>query len=299
MTSTNGGTMLKKVSICSLLVFSMNTFAIDMVQQAHQLKMDSQRILELAERIEYGNTRGNEARAERKLKKKLRELIDTATELKLSLRGNPDYRPGPVPRPTPRPIPRPVPSPRGAQLVAECHIDDDPDLTLDQEVVTVKARSVQGLIAECQMMEDAMYPRKSSSSGIVKVQLEGPAPRGLQSAVCHIDDDPDLTFDQVVIGTLYGSKVSMIQKDCEALGQSAYGSQSSAGLKNVNANVNLSRTMSSATCHIDDDPDMTFDQIVIGTIYGHSIPELSQECEAMAIAMYGAQSASGLKDIRR
>ena len=296
---TFGGTMLKKsftkATLLGSLLFSTQVLAVDLTVMADSIKQSSQKISNLAERIEFGNAR---PRATRNLRQELTLMINKAEDMKALLAGQGGNGPGPRPRPNPRPHPRPLP-PVGPMYTAKCHIDDDPDLTFNQNVVDVRGETISLLIEDCSIMAQAMYPSKNHSAGIKDIQLSGAVPVGMQTGECHIDDDPDMTFNQIVEGTIYGATIGEIISDCKQLGELAYGQKSSSGLKTINKGVSIPRNAVSGVCHIDDDPDMTFDQFVPGVVFGPSVQAISADCSDLAIATYGNNSASGLMDIKR
>lgn len=281
--------MFKKTIVCSVMVMSFNLFAGELTQTAGELEKLSMKISKLAERIEYGNSG---PQATRRLRATIQNLIDSAKDMKGLLSGQGGNGGGP--RPQPRPLP-----PQGPMYTAKCHIDDDPDLTFNQNVVDVRGSSIALLIDDCKVMAQAMYPSQSQSSGIKDIQINGDIPFGAQTGVCHIDDDPDMTFNQVVEGTIFGNTMADIISDCKKLADHAYGVQGASGLQTVNENNPIPQGSVSGTCHIDDDPDMTFNQFVPGTVFGHSIQEISQDCRDLAQSTFGQNSASGLKDIIR
>lgn len=123
-----------------------------------------------------------------------------------------------------------------------------------------------------------------------------PAPMNEYTAECHIDDDPGMTFDQFVMGTLTGS-LQRIQQDCKDMAVSQYGTNSSQGFKKLKY-IGDTFGKTSAVCHIDDDPGMTYDQFVVGTLYGNSVQEVIFQCESMARFTFGNNSSSGIKNVR-
>ncbi|MCO4793840.1 MAG: hypothetical protein KC493_09015 [Bacteriovoracaceae bacterium] len=123
-----------------------------------------------------------------------------------------------------------------------------------------------------------------------------PAPMNEYTAECHIDDDPGMTFDQFVMGTLTGS-LQRIQQDCKDMAVSQYGVNSSQGFKKLKY-IGDTFGKTSAVCHIDDDPGMTYDQFVVGTLYGNSVQEVISQCESMARFTFGNSSSSGIKNVR-
>lgn len=287
-----GETMFKKSIVTGVMVLSFNLMAGELSQSAEDLENQTIKISKLAQRIEYGNTG---ARAERKLRVQIQNLIDSAKNMKAMLGGQGGNGGGSDTGPYPRPEPRP----RGPMYTGKCHIDDDPDLTYHQNVVDVRGSSISLLIEDCKVMAQAMYPSRNQSSGLKDIQINGEVPHGMQTGICHIDDDPDMTFDQIVQGTIYGNSMGAIINDCKQLANHAYGSQGASGLKKVNVANAIPLGAVSGTCHIDDDPDMTFNQFVPGTVFGHSIQEISQDCRDLAESSFGLHSASGLKDIKR
>ncbi len=274
-----GATMFKKSFLCLSFVLSSQLFAGELVDSAVYLRSLSAKILKLSERVDYGNS---SPAMRRKLKKEVKKLINVGKEMRSMLGSGGGPGGG-----------YPIVSYEG-----KCHIDDDPDFTLNQNVVDVRSSSIQGLISDCRVLAQAMYPTRSHSSGVVKVYAVGNPPIGVQSGACHIDDDPDMTFDQFNVGTIYGNSIIDIIADCDALAKNIWQGNASSGLKTINSGVSIPSNAVSGTCHIDDDPDMTFNQFVPGTVFGSSIQAISADCQALAEATFGSNSAHGLRDIQ-
>ena len=289
-TSFNGENM-KKAMILGTVLLSMNVYASQLSQETKELMNISEQADKIAERIDYGNAgpRGNQ-----RLINNLNLLIDKARQIQQIAGG----RVGPNPRPNPRPNPYPNPRPIGSMYTAKCHIDDDRDFTYDQNVVDVRGETIALLVEDCNMMADAMYPRENSS-GVKDIKIQGQVPYGMQTAVCHLDDDPDMTYDQVVAGKIYGHSISDMIADCKLMARATFGAQGSSGLKDVNSGNNVPVGSVSGICHIDDDPDMTFDQFVPGIVFGSSIAQISKDCRDLAYDSFGSQGSSGLKEIKR
>jgi len=112
---------------------------------------------------------------------------------------------------------------------AKCHVDDDQFLDFDQFSGGVLTGSIQQILSECKQRALAMHG-SHSSSGIKKLQLIN-APRSNMIAICHIDDDQFLDFDQFVIGKIAGLGTADIKSKCDSIAKSVFGSSSSSGLK--------------------------------------------------------------------
>ena len=285
--------MLKNLVGVLVLSCSVSVFASDLVQSALDLEQISGKITRLAQRITSGN---ENQRTERNLKIEIQSLIDSAEKMKSLVgqqRDDDRDRPG-------RGGGRGDGPQRGRDLyTAKCHIDDDPDLTYDQYVLDVKGQTIADLIDNCNELGRATHNRKQFSTGLKNLKFEGSVSNQSQSGVCHIDDDPDMTFDQIVIGTIYGESLQDIIDDCKLIAKNAYKNSASSGLKSINKDVVVPRFMSQAICHIDDDPDMTYDQFVVGTVFGNSIREISNDCAMIARDIFGSRGSSGLRNIKQ
>jgi len=123
-----------------------------------------------------------------------------------------------------------------------------------------------------------------------------PAPYGQYQAECHIDDDPGMTFGQFVMGTMTGS-LQQIMNDCKSIAVSQYGSNSSNGLQKIKF-IGDTFGMTSAECHIDDDPGITYDQFNMGRLYGNNIQEVISNCQELARFTFGSNSSSGIRNVR-
>jgi hypothetical protein len=115
-------------------------------------------------------------------------------------------------------------------------------------------------------------------------------------AECHIDDDPGMTFGQFVMGTMTGT-LSQIMNDCKSIAVSQYGSNSSNGLQKIKF-VGDTFGKTSAECHIDDDPGITYDQFPMGRLYGNNIQEVISDCQALAKFTFGSNSSSGIRNVQ-
>lgn len=109
---------------------------------------------------------------------------------------------------------------------------------------------------------------------------------------CWIDDDPDFDFGQKQAGTVRGSVAQMID-ECRFRGESTY-SNSSAGIKNLNPLTDTTH-MDVFECHIDDDPDFDFGQVVVGKLYSLSSREATADCAAISAMVYGSKGSSGIQ----
>lgn len=123
-----------------------------------------------------------------------------------------------------------------------------------------------------------------------------PAPFAQYQAECHIDDDPGMTFGQFVMGTMNGS-LQQIMNDCKSIAVSQYGSNSSQGLQKIKF-IGDTFGMTSAECHIDDDPGITYDQFNMGRLYGSNIQEVISNCQELARFTFGSNSSSGIRNVR-
>ncbi|MDP7319169.1 MAG: hypothetical protein QF441_01110 [Bacteriovoracaceae bacterium] len=282
--------MFKQAIVSCCILMSSLVLAQDLTQSAQELIMTSEKISKIAQRIDYGNAG---ARAKRRLKLQLKQLIDQAELMKQQLTGRGGNGPLPVPGPGP------IPNPYGVSYTAECHIDDDVNLDFNQQVIMAKGDTIDLLIQDCKTLAQITHPRGGHSSGIAKIKLIGRIPVGAATAVCHVDDDVNLTYDQHVPGVLVGQTLNDVLNDCKKLAKHAYGNSHSSGLLKVNEHAIIPNYAVTAVCHIDDDVNMTYDQNIQGVVFGQTLQQVAQDCQMLARATYGASSSSGLKDINR
>ena len=124
-----------------------------------------------------------------------------------------------------------------------------------------------------------------------------PTPRNFVKAECHIDDDPQLDFNQK-IEVLESFSLQQLIADCRELARMSYGQNGSAGIKNVQIMTNyMPPYMQTAICEIDDDPQFDAGQITIGTLAGLSISEIISDCRAIAQMAYRGNGSMGLKQL--
>ncbi len=121
-------------------------------------------------------------------------------------------------------------------------------------------------------------------------------PREYVFAECHIDDDIDFTFDQVVVGKIAAPNFALAAAQCLEFSKKVYGAKGSGGIRNLGFAAPFGGLVI-ADCHLDDDPDFTPDQVVFGKIRGRSVGELVTECADLARLFYGARGSSGLKNV--
>jgi len=199
---------------------------------------------------------------------------------------------GPGPGPGPGPWP-----PQRQELQATCHIDDDNDFNFDQSVAgQVRGLTVEQLIADCRALSQAAYGARGTS-GIKGLQVLN-APRDAVLAECHIDDDTDFSFDQLIIGQVTGSNFVDTIRQCRTIAASVFGPRGSAGVKHRGFISEIPHLVT-GTCHLDDDRDFSRDQHVFGTLRGRSVQEVVSECAQLAEATFGANSSSGVFDVRQ
>ena len=118
------------------------------------------------------------------------------------------------------------------------------------------------------------------------------------SAVCHLDDDPQFDWDQIVVGKITGNTVENIRNDCAALATSRFGTNGSSGIKDIEyIQADRIQDRFSAVCHLDDDPQFDWDQIVVGKITGHNVDQIADDCKAIADARFGTNGSSNIKDV--
>ena len=277
--------MLKKSLLIGASLLATQVMAQDLTQLSNLIQKSSNKISNMAQRVQYGNSNAN---VEQRLKTQLNELIQNAKTMKSLLKETSS----PVP---PRPAPRPHNPP---EYSAKCHIDDDPSLDLNQEVVDVQGESLVDLIDTCELMAKARHSRRSHSAGVTDLVYQGKVSKGMVSAECHIDDDPSLDYNQVVVGTLYGQDLAQVMDSCKMIGEMHYKQKGSAGLKKLNVDVPVPNRMMTGECHIDDDPSFDLNQDVVGIVYGTNMKKLMSQCEEIAFMNHGSQSSSAVINIK-
>ena len=181
---------------------------------------------------------------------------------------------------------------------ATCHVDDDPNFDYDQVIAgQVGGATIETVHADCATLAEMLYGSQGSS-GIKDLTVSNNLPPHYNTAECHIDDDPNFDFDQVVAGTLASATVAGVIEDCARLAEDQYGSQGSSGVKGWNEGRTPGPFVSSAECHVDDDPNFDFDQIIVGRLFGSTVSEITEGCALIAESMYGNAGSSGIRDIQ-
>lgn len=126
-------------------------------------------------------------------------------------------------------VPTPNPPTYGQVIYeAECWIDDDPDFDYNQRQAGMVRGSVGQMIDECRFRAESTY--QNSSAGILRLNPLSDTTH-MDTFECHIDDDPDFDFNQIVIGKLYSLSSREATADCAAIAQMAYGSKGSSGIQ--------------------------------------------------------------------
>lgn len=188
------------------------------------------------------------------------------------------------------------PGPAQNQYMAECHIDNDYNITYGENNMGVMGgESVLSILNECKQLAQATYG-SYSSAGLTNIQYSGYIPQGMQTAECHIDDDYNITMGEKVIGTLVGNTVSEIINECKQIAEGFFGSYNSSAITKLNEGVQLYGMMS-AECHIDNDYNLTYGENIVGRIFGNSAVEMTRECQSIASQIYGSYSSGGIQNI--
>lgn len=194
----------------------------------------------------------------------------------------------------------PIP-PRGAKPLsysAVCHIDNDATFTYDENIVGVfRADSIQEILEDCKSIAKSTYGHWSTS-GLKDIQYHGPLNAQIQSSTCHIDNDATFTYNEYIVGQIVGENAAQITQTCKEIATATFGHWSTSGIMNLNENQMIPRRKKSATCHIDDDGSMTFNEYVVGIVTSDSIEGLTSECRTIAQATFGHWSTSGLRDFK-
>lgn len=278
--------MLKKTVIIGASILATQVMAQDLTTLSTKIENSSNRISKLAQRVQYGNSNAN---VEQRLKNQLNKLIQNAKSMKVLLKEDTS----PIP---PQPAPRPHDP---VAFTAKCHIDDDPSLDLNQEVVDVQGSSLEDMMDICEMMAQARHSRRAHSAGITDIKFLGKVKKGMVSAECHVDDDPSLDYNQIIVGTLYGQNLSQVMDSCKMVGEMLYDHKGSAGLQKLNVDVPIPNRMMTGECHIDDDPSFDLNQDIVGVVYGTNMKKLISQCEEIAFMNHGSQSSSAVINIQQ
>lgn len=184
-----------------------------------------------------------------------------------------------------------------AGVEAECWIDDDKDFDLGQKLVgKVFGRRTLGLRHECAYLAKERYG-ENSSSGLDKVQLLTTLHTGLYSGDCWVDDDKDFDEGQKHGGLVFGFSPFELREECSDVAFDWYGENGSSGVKDIKP-VSEEFKSIEAECWVDDDKDFDPGQKSGGYLVGRSTMELRSECKQIAFSMYGANSSSGLANVK-
>lgn len=281
-------------------------------QNELQLERQAQRLNRISTRLQDDVANLNSMRPgpqkrqlKRDMKDKLQRLMNVAERMSANIRlpgqgGGPvgPGHPGPG-NPYPgNPYPgNPYPGYSGL-MSAECHIDNDWSITYGENIIgQLSGNSALEILQECKSIAQSTYG-SNSSAGIKNIQTSGYLEPGIQSAVCHIDNDWSITFNENVVGVIAAESAEKLIQDCKALATATYGSNSSAGIKELNANTQPAYGMKSATCHIDNDWSLTYNENVVGKVFGHSYSDLTAQCTAIASSTYGSNSSAGIKNLQ-
>lgn len=278
---------MKVISIGFL--FSIGTLAADSFLVKKGTEQVSAARLELTTAIKDLNSGVSAVDLSKKLIQVQRRLVAAERSLIESVNGGGNYPSDPVTPDYPN-----HPGYGRGEMSAKCEIDDDPDFTPGQmSGGNLKGSSIQALIAEC----DAIARASGStnySSGISDIKIVY-KPKDYVQATCEIDDDPDFTTGQFLVGEIIGRNFSEISTGCRSIAKAAYGEKGSAGIKNPKIDATAFRV--TADCHLDDDPDFTSDQVVFGKIGGASVAEIVNQCATIARETYGDKGSSGLRNV--
>jgi hypothetical protein len=128
---------------------------------------------------------------------------------------------------------------------------------------------------------------------------EDDLPLARYEAICHIDDDLEFQYDQVIAGTLRAETIPELLRDCELLAKTSYKQNATYGIKDLRTLSRFPAQFYSANCHIDDDLDFNVDQIIIGTIYAEDVATMMRDCQSIAQATYRSNGSSGLVGINK
>ncbi len=176
-----------------------------------------------------------------------------------------------------------------------CHTDDDTDFSLDQFVVgKIVAPTLNKLKEDCRKIAKAAFA-SDASSGLTQI-VWPEIPNANHKATCHIDDDPDFDYSQVVYGEVRGFSLNDLKETCKKLAKATYGYKGSAGIIDIKLPFNDTAPFK-ATCHVDDDSDFNYNQTVLGDLSGNSLKEVFKKCESLAETIHPKENSAGLKNL--
>jgi hypothetical protein len=183
---------------------------------------------------------------------------------------------------------------------AECIIDDDlAPQQGGQNMGPVQGPNIQALLSECQ----SLAVQASNRFGIAKSLLMNlqplhGLPPGALSATCHIDDDPQISLNQIVVGQVIGLSAQELLSDCSAIAANTFGNLGSATIDALNEGIPLPHGLWAAECWADDDPNFDMGQTAIGTIWGLNRSQLLDGCLAIAKNRFGTFGSAGLANVQ-
>lgn len=294
---------MKMFAVLSLSVLTSLAWAGPQRVTLDELAQRLQRVsLNLEKDIQDYQYSYNKQLAKSAMAKKLERIENITQKIKAKVGiqdiYNPTPLPVPLPLPNPNPNPYPYPGPQPSRAYsAECHIDDDSSLTWGENIVGIlQGDSIDQIISECKQISKNSYGTWATS-GILNLSFNGHIDESMSTAVCHIDDDSSLTLNETVIGQLVGSNAVELQNICKKIATNIYGTWATAGIVNLNINKQKQYGQMSATCHIDDDSSLTYNEYVVGTIIGPDTFSLSNQCRDLAKKIFGTWATSGIQDI--
>lgn len=160
----------------------------------------------------------------------------------------------------------------------------------------ISIESLAAGLSRCKKIAQKQFPDRHSFT-LKKVKTKVSGLSKIYEARCEVDDDPDFTPDQVVIGNLKTDTIASMYSQCQKVAKATFPDRNSAGILDLKIAKPLDAQVQ-AKCHVDDDPDFTFDQIVLTTVYGKTIFEAEAACVDLRKALYPRNYSSGVRDFK-
>lgn len=168
---------------------------------------------------------------------------------------------------------------------AECHIDDDPEFSPNQSGIRiVVGYGISQVLSQCRDISNSLY-------GLKKVIILEAPPYFVQ-ADCHIDDDPEVTPDQYVVGKLTGFDFADVARQCAEIADNTYGRERASSIIRKPTWTQEVSILATADCEIDDDVKFNWGQIPFGKIRGRDLMSLEAQCLRIAKITYKGKGSA-------
>jgi len=160
---------------------------------------------------------------------------------------------------------------------------------------TLKALSVQELIDKCQDLGRTRYPHnRSIHIGLSHVRSSSPKDRDTRFGEC-IFENPIEGETSTSIGILSGTKMQELAQQCQLLGEARFGKRTpiKIALHRHSYYYNIARPSAECSAMIPysgnhpmiTDPKTATEKVYLGRIYGESLGDITEQCQALASAM--------------